>query len=162
MEASHRALLAILLLLLAWVYVRGALRPCPSQPAYQILQPPLQALTPQLLYERYPIVVQEPLVDPMQLLGTLFKYQYLWSRRRSCASSASAFQTVRGKFCLIFNPQASHTLSIVHPHHRAERRYTDILMSQHQCAILPYGWQYASNSTHTQAVALHDPITVLF
>ena len=91
------AAIAALLIMLAHakLYFRGA-------SAQSILQAPLDALTPQTLAERCPVVVEDVLVDPGQLgSAPLFRWQHVW-RSGEEVESAQSFVTATARFTLLY------------------------------------------------------------
>jgi hypothetical protein len=46
---------------------------------YEILQANVATLNPNVFWERYPVVIEDAIVDPKQLLKTSMKYMYYWA-----------------------------------------------------------------------------------
>ncbi len=125
-----------------------------------IVQTYIDKLNPNLLYERNPIIVYEPIADPRHLLTTLFKYQYTFSREYITIPNFSYI--AHSKFSILYcSDYQQATFKLVNPIHKKtmswkpakhntyvsetnleERKipFVEIKMKQNQVLILPSHW----------------------
>lgn len=151
-----RLLIAILVLLVAWIYVRGALSVCPLAD-YQLLQVPIAALSLNLLYEKKPIVINEPVVDPTQLLTSVFKFQYVYASDVKRVSKGVVVQN-KAKFAIVYSSDHAYTLQVMHPYHHVKIK---IKCEKHQCVIIPVRYKFMTEEIDINMIMLHDIITGL-
>ena len=121
-------------------HVRRYSTPCED---VQILQVPLASLTPALLAERRPIVVQERMVDPKDLLDTVFKWRYLFVVQGKKGQGGRQLRNTWARFTLIYGlgeEEEEHVVELTHPSFPAEP--VEIVLRRGRTLILPPWWTY--------------------
>jgi hypothetical protein len=95
---------------------------------YDIVQVFLDNVSPDILYEKHPIVIYDSLVNPKDLLNTLFKYQYLFHKEFNVpANNAIA---IKSKFSILYSPHNEQSVvKLIHPKYTSEFQWHS---SQHQ------------------------------
>ena len=137
---------------------------------YRILQSNIYNIDEKVLYEKYPIIINERIVSPESLLSTLFKYMYLFKASDYVAGSPMPYANVH-KFYIIYSPEDDIDINLVSPvfasmfkpftsHNNMFMRsyqtsmsitnaeYITIKLKQRQVLILPYAWLYQTNKKH--------------
>ena len=162
-------LIIILVILILVVYIKYYLSP---NPIFQILQTSISKARPKLLFEKSPIVIEEPLVNASDLLSILFKYLYIL-KKNVLTTSQNVIQQNKCKY-LVLSPKDKDgaVVQIVHPKHSRIMKHTnyaksktsiafvDIQLKQHQCMILPIHWWYKTNSSFVERIQLDDIVSV--
>lgn len=138
---------------------------------YRIIQTQLHNIDDKVLYEKYPIIIQERIVHPDRLLNTLFKYMYSFKERCMVKGSDLVYMTPH-KFSLIYNEHADMDVNIISPVFksafapfvtyqkcmprsqtttldRSSVEYITIKLKQKQVIILPYSWLYQTTKDHS-------------
>jgi hypothetical protein len=155
---TPQVLICIICALLLFIYLRY---PTTYSPGVDILQVPLTNFDPQLLLERYPVVIPDRIVDPIEL-GNSFKCLYTWEYTNiNYDVPVSQARLLLAKYTLLYN-QGSDTaiVSLSHPsnadtltfsksqhiHYRIANLEdtsiptTALLLHPHQTVILPTNW----------------------
>lgn len=104
---------------------------------YKINQTYLSNINLDILYEKYPVVLYDKLVDPEHLLTTLFKFNYL-TKSNHIINNATTIQ-VLSKYTLLFNKNNNILLNIISP------KFTDTIK-----------WTYGSNCFKTSTSVFND------
>lgn len=144
---------------------------------YRIIQSNLYNIDEKVLYEKYPIVIHERIVDPESLLNTLFKYMFVFKASDYLSGSDMPYVNVH-KYYVIYNPNDDMDVNLISPvftqmfkpfiphtnmfmrsHHTSmvmsNAEYVTIKLKQRQVLILPYAWLYQTNKKHS-VIALDD------
>lgn len=114
--------------------------PTRYRPDFEIIQTDVSRLKPTMILEKYPIVIDDRIVDPKALLATTFKYQYNWIKEPTTLIGCP-----RAKYTLFYNnTAATANIDIVHPQykHIATPPLTRIMLHSYQTLILPPLWSY--------------------
>jgi len=132
-----------------------------STPHGEILQAPISRITAELLSERRPVVTEDRVVDPTELVRTVLRWQYVWSSGSGpCPEGASVSDA---RFTLVFFPLSDGTVVIECA--RPEAVPTPpvaVMLAAGRTLILPPGWRYSPmGQTAAQRVRLHDPVTAI-
>lgn len=111
----------------------------------EILQTSITKLTPALLFEKQPIVIHEPIVDPMSLVNTVFKYLVFGTKTFNGLKGAALTQTTtrytvitcpKGGVVDVFHPKYSNVIAT----NRAQ--FITFKLSANQIIILPKQWWF--------------------
>jgi hypothetical protein len=142
MKGTHKLVL-IMIILIAFIYLRyyvGVVN------TIKILQAPVSELTPSLLMQRFPIVIEDRIVNPLSLLQTVFKWQYLYKRVTTMESSSEAYRRNDARYLLLFSNREGASIEIANPKKRAsgveELPFVELLLHENMCAVIPFGWLY--------------------
>lgn len=149
---------------------------------YEIVQTYLDKISLDVLYERNPVVIYDSIKTPKQLLGTLFKYSYLFKNEykiehQQPTISKSKFSFVysadeqRDVFLNLINP--SYTKSLAWKTDKGGHRisttsleessvqYITIKMKPYQVVIIPSHWILQADAS-LHKVDLQDMISLLY
>ena len=182
----------VLLLLLAthvWRYLSPPQRPHLAssgggQPQLQILQAPASAVTAELLSERRPLVVEDAMVDPTDLLRTVFRWQYvrasgpefaydlaadLAADPLAHAPALGAPVATKARFTLLYFPYPWPGGQVTIGPKRdfqatpeAAPLEVAVSLSTGRVLVLPPGWLYASATPGLTSLRLDDPVSLVF
>ena len=161
-------LFAFLFLLICLVYVRFVLQ---TNPNFEIINAPISKVNPQYLFEKQPLVIHEPLVKPMDLLGTLFKYLYIRSKHES-TTPGNVYQQNRNKYIVLYPRKNGLSLHVVHPKKTAFLKdgtkeslkhvdFVEFKLKKKQVVILPMYWWYKTNSEKFGRIEIDDILSLL-
>jgi len=162
-----KVLILIIVILLLMTYTQYYTK---FNKGYRIIQSKLYNIDEKVLYEKYPIIIDERIVDPEALLSTLFKYMYFFKVNDTVAASDMPYVNVH-KYYIIYNQSEDMNINLISPvftpmfkpfvaHNGALMRsyhtsmamtnveYITIKLKQRQILILPYAWMYQANKKH--------------
>lgn len=136
-------LYVILLVIMAIVYVRYNLRRVEQ---YEILQVTSGKLTPDILEERKPVVVQKGAKIVEDVICIAMRYLYLYKTPAREATPCS-FVWVNAKYSVIFTPpdvDAPVELEILHSRYKNDANYQSVAVALNAGCflILPCFWAY--------------------
>jgi hypothetical protein len=175
-----RTLILFILLLILWAYYQYY---SATRKDFNILQVYLDTLTTRQLYEKYPILIYDRIVQPDALLSTLFKYLYT-SRKFLLLRGGPQPYLTPFKYTLLHNPTQDTQIHLIHPSHRrallqharfarekgiwryplplqeTKVTYVTVKLKKQQILILPPFWLFQTTAP-MHAIALHDPISHL-
>jgi hypothetical protein len=134
-----------------------------------ILQAPLASVTPDLLAERRPLVIEDGVVDPRDLLTTVLRWQTCWhSDVEACPAGVEARTDAR--FTALYFAAASdaqqqeqqqeQSPAVVIEQRSRPGQETAVLLHDARVLLLPPGYRYRPLSTALR-IRAHDPFTVL-
>lgn len=151
-------LVIVLVLLIVVVYARYYLR---ANQEFQIIQASLTKVKPNHLFEKSPIVIEEPMVDPKLLLKTLFKYLYTF--KRIGTPKQNVLIQNKCKYMIIWPTQREAEVQIMHPKekNREKALHLDVKLKRNQCVILPLHWWYKTDSEMFAKIDLDDLISII-
>lgn len=145
-----------------------------------IVQAYIDQLNPNLLYERNPIIVYEPIVEPRQLLTTLFRYQYTFSTEYTTVPGY--LYIAHSKFSIVYSDEGNTTIQLINPTNKRKLKwkpaknntyvsndnleqsnipFVDIKLKQRQVLLLPSHWITSSN-TPLKKIDLDDMTSRVF
>lgn len=162
-------LITILVILVVFVYITIYRK---YSKTFTIIQSSIRTVTPSHLLEKQPIVITEPLVRPLDILHTLFKYMYV-TKRQLLEITPGEFKRVKSKYMILFPNKRSekhNTVHIVHPKYSHllkddkrlhEAQYVDIKLKKYQVLILPQHWWFSINNCNVTCFELYDILTFI-
>jgi hypothetical protein len=144
-----------------------------------LLQASVDTVTSELLAERRPIVIEDRVVNPADLVATVFRWQYAWrSGVEPCR--LDAFETCRARFTLLFflegddstvvikAPTNTNTNTNTHTNTDTDTdTHTDtntdiaVRLAAGRTLVLPPMWRYLPLSVGARRIRLHDPVSLL-
>lgn len=151
----------ILGIILFVLYVRKAISVSRSGDVV-IVQLPARSLNDTILLEKNPIIVQDPVPKLNRLVGSSFRFLYLF--RSEGAWSATHATTVRTRFCLLHNVTEGERLLHIGRDEQASSTIP-VTIPPGCVAILPAGWHYRAETEEPGAwrvVLLNDLFHRLF
>lgn len=135
------------------LYVTLALK---KKTDFTIIQTSIENIHDDILFEKYPIVINSKLVSSEYLLETLFKYLYI---KKEITHYNGDFEEnkVRGKYNIIHNESDKKmTINV-----RNDNESVDIILNSHSVLILPSRWYFKSEYSG-KVIQLFDIIHYLF
>ena len=131
--------LAVVVLICAYVYV--VLKP---KQDFQIIQTSLHNITDDMLYEKYPICINDRVINVSDLLQSLFKYQYVFKSQHGLTQPFH--KTNHAKFLVIHNDHEEQCeLEISNP--KKSTAGVQMILPAYNVLILPYLWSVST--THS-------------
>lgn len=127
--------------------------------SFNIIQTPLTKLNYNLLFEKSPIIINEPIYDPYDMIEKVFKYLYITQSIKSKCINNNKYVN-NGKYALITCKVKDIILNIYHP--LFPKEFMPIKLYKDQCIILPNSWFYqATDCEDILIIQLYDiPILV--
>lgn len=156
-------MLIILLVLAFLLYMKHYVSPSIH---FNIVQLPLSKLEPTYLFEKSPIIVNEPFVRPSDLTLTLFKYLFV-KKTHSFKCVPHSFQQNKSRYLILYPKNKDSTVKIVHPkkskflfNHTDDSlksiEYVEIKLRKRQVIILPMQWWYQTEDPDHGRIELDD------
>ena len=158
MTPGSKKLIILLSSLLLCIYLKYYLAP---SPILQIIQTSVSQFKSALLFDKLPIVLNEPIVNPLDLIHTVFKYLYVYKKHLTSFTKETWIKN-KARYLVIYSLAPSATLGIAHPYN--PQHHIQVLLEKHKCIVLPASWTYNvyANPKHFQAYELYDIISILF
>lgn len=128
----------------------------------EILQASISDVNASYLFQKYPLIISEPLVNPENILKTLFKYLYIKTIFFNATNSNTYSQT-RSRYQIIYPSLNNSVVKIIHPKYSSNENYPyiDIILKKNQILILPIYWWYKCDS-NCNCIEIYDVISYLF
>jgi hypothetical protein len=184
--ASTRYLLILLIVGVASLYIQYYTSYVKN---FQLLQSKLDTITIDTLYERQPVIIQDRIVDPLQLLKTLFKWNYMFQNMIHITPSmydSSKIVKTNHKYSVVYSQTSDITVQLIHPRFHndvkpfqrvrispssqlvissislqdSQVEYVTVKLKKQQCLILPMLWLYQTHNEHNVMV-LDDPLSYI-
>lgn len=155
---NTKVLLVFVVILLLFVYLRFH---CRVSSSFKILQMSVSELTPEILQRKYPIVLEEQIVEPSSIANTVFKFMYIYKKPTTLKNNVGV-ATNKAAYLIIFNnTNEKVTISIAHPTSKktSSESFVDVILYEHMCIILPQKWFYQT-SHDVQGIALHNVVSL--
>lgn len=109
---------------------------------FQIIQTSLEIFKDDLLYEKYPIILEDNIVNIDELFGSIFKYQYIFKKQGKKKKKKE--YKCNSKFLVFHNITLQEsTISIKN---NVNDVFVDVIIRQNKVLILPYGWYYINKN----------------
>jgi hypothetical protein len=120
---------------------------------FQIIQTSLDVFKEEFLYDKYPIILEDNVVNIQDLFDSIFKYQYIF---KSNGKKLKKKQNKNNSKFLIFHnvDLDESTISIKN---NINDVFVDVILRKHKVLVLPYGWYFANNN-NISYVLLNDLI----
>lgn len=162
-----RLLVIVLLVLLAFIYLRYYTA---SNPSFEVLQLSISDLETKHLFEKSPIVINESIVDPYSIVQTVFRFLYVYKHiHHNVATDVLALN--KSRYVLLYSMSDDTIIDVIHPKtltiHRKSGNALDAVpfvefpLRESKCLILPNKWAFrVRNSTTTTAIFLEDVMSM--
>lgn len=151
----HIISLIIIVVIIFLFYIKISLK---TKDDVQILQGNLDKMTDNTLYEKYPIIINDKVIDSKELLNTLFKYQYSFVQYFELEKETELINTHK---YLILHNISDIDIDIVIKSPTEKHPPIDINLPSHNVIILPYKWIILSNG-QLNGILLNDFIHKFF
>lgn len=145
-KRGHRtAAIAVVIALCVMLYIYSYNR---IPPVTEIIQTSVSAFKPRLLFEKQPIVIEEPIVDPMALVPTLFKFLAWGTPRQLKNERGVGLQQAKSRYTIIAcTGDAGGQVDAFHPKYSSvlntsSAQFITFNLSAHQVMILPRHWWF--------------------
>lgn len=171
--STTKILMLVVVLLLILIYTQYYSK---YNEGYEIVQTYLDKINVDLLYERNPVIIYDSIKNPKQLLGTLFKYSYVFVKEYIITPNTPTI--TRAKFSYVYSTQGEGDvhLNLINPSYKNQfswkRRKNGLTMSEtqlsqttaqfvtiklkpYQVVIVPSHWIVDTDTPLTK-VDLHD------
>lgn len=141
--------ICIIIIVVAYVYLYTK-----PKHDFQLIQSKLDTITDDFLYEKYPIIIHDKIVNMDDLIDSLLKYQYLF--KTSCTIHAQTTLQNKYKYMIIHNTNEKDChFNLTNPN----KKFTiNTMLPSYNIAILPYKWHLSDNSLDLEAILLNDLI----
>jgi hypothetical protein len=149
---------------------------------FSLIQTTLQDFNPNMLYAKQPVYVYDKVVNPGDLLHTLFKYQYVThelslSNNRYLKQNLSRFliiynDSIENAIISVYHPSVSREISFYYsrltrknykvckdPLESKDAYKVDIIIKPHNFIILPMDWVYKTSLDNILEIHLFDCFT---
>jgi len=164
-------------------YIQGYLR---SSGELQIYQTTLDRFKPSLLYEKNPIYIYDRIVNPADLLGTIFKYQYMY--HVLSLSNETFVKKNLSRFVVIYNDSENPVdITLMHPSNnklisfyhanlqkknfKVSRSKDDtfekipsvkVILKPFNTLIVPINWTYHTSVNNILEIHLFDAMSSIY
>jgi hypothetical protein len=176
---AQKYLLIVLISLIILLYCQYY---CSYKPDFKITQTYLDKIDMNMLQERYPIVLYDKVIEPRQLLKTLFAYTYALSNEQPIMFNGKIMINL-SKYVIIYNQLTDIDIDIIHPRYRntlkfeqhasqnrlvvskddiaqTKVEYVTIKLKKNQVLILPCFWLFTC-SLPLQTIFIDDVLSYL-
>lgn len=144
---------------------------------YTLIQGYLDTITPNHLLEKSPIIIYDQIVDPRQLLKTLFKYTYGYSSQ-SVISDPLHVYTNSSKYMILYSHSSSTSVNLINPKYNTKLSlkknkstkifieledvaYVTVKLKPNQVLILPSFWSFNVDKT-VNVISLQDLFSAIY
>lgn len=147
-----------------------------------IIQTPLETFHPDLLLEKQPIYLYENIYNPADVIGSIFKYQYI--QKVLSLSNKSYTKKNLSKYLLIYNDREDVVnIHLTNPTNKKNVQYYNgffvnkfykvsknnvdidmikVILKPHNMIIIPMGWIYHSSVDNILEIHLFDSISRVY
>lgn len=157
---NTKKLFFIIFALFLFIYVKYYLKVVPN---FKIVQLSVTELSPVILKQRNPIIIDEKIVSPISLLHSVFKYSYIYKKiNNTPRDKNNTWYQNKSKYIIFYSNNNNAIISIQNPKLK-QKKEQDILLPAHMCLILPYYWMYSmKNSQNFTYIKLDDLTSIFF
>lgn len=146
--------LSIAIIICSYLYI--LLKP---KTDFQILQSNLHNISDNILYEKYPIIINDNIIDANDLLSTLFKYQYIFMKSFTLTHTHSMINY--SKYLIIHNIDHNEcTVQVSNPSNHSNN--ISVIVHPFNVLIIPYKWKIELGECKLRCIQLNDFSHFLF
>jgi hypothetical protein len=126
-----------------------------------IIQVDLEQLTPALLQEKQPIVINDKIINASSLLNTVFKYSYLLSNE-SIIDPTPSFNQSKNKYTLLTSIFWDAMIDIADPSNTDPNniKFISVKLNRNRVMILPALWYYRSQTPRIKRIIMDDIVSM--
>ena len=118
---------------------------------FQVIQLEMSQITDETLMDKYPIYIEDRVIDVNDVIKTIFKYSYI--NRRDPTITGNVTRVNLSKYCVIHNSfDTEITVAI-----KNTTETVDFIIEPDRILVVPYMWEYTLDRTIT-VVELFDMI----
>ena len=126
---------------------------------FQILQSRLHNISDNILYEKYPIIINDNIIDVNDLLSTLFKYQYIFTKSFTLTLKHSMINY--SKYLIMHNIHNNECIvKVSNPSQHFNN--ISIIVYPFNVLIIPYKWKIDLDECNLRCIQLNDFSHYLF
>jgi hypothetical protein len=165
MQTNTKTLIIFVTVLILFIYIRFYTNVTTN---IKIVQLALAELTPAILNQKNPIVIDDKIVNPISLLHTVFKYLFVSKHIKNIEDGdANVFRQNKARFLILYSNKDDNSIDIANPRfvkdNTKEPPFVEIKLHANMCMILPFKWYVRlRNPTQTTSIALEDIISLTF
>lgn len=155
-----RNLIIIIIILIVCIYINYYTK---YKTDYNIIQSTIDTIDINLLYEKYPILIYSNILDPKELLSTLFAYSFIFKQETLITPVVPTIN--KSKYLLIWNEDHDTMINIINPKYKkniqwtknnkyiistqpldqlTDVQYISLKLKQNNVLILPHYWIFES------------------
>ena len=155
--SSTAFLVLIILVLLVIVYLFLYAKQPHEIP--EIIQCSVTKLTPELLSEKQPIILHEPIINVDSLYKTVFAYQY--TSKHESDKIINEFERTDSKYTIITPPHKDLSIDLGIPTKTGVcDKFIKVNMQKNQLLIVPPLW-YVRCDSLIKKITLDDPVSMI-
>jgi hypothetical protein len=142
--------LAIIVIVCSYAYL--SLRP---RTDFQIIQSNLSKLTDSTLHEKYPILINDQVVNAEDLCDSLFKYQYFFKKTHKLEINKTRKNF--SKYLILHNTnKCDVNIKLCNNIH------VDIIIPPYNVLVVPYSWSVSDSDNELNCIQLNDFVHFFF
>lgn len=158
--------LVIIVILIVFLYVQYYTK---YKQEYQILQVYLNKFKLDTLYERYPIVIYDQVVDPNEVLKTALAYSFVF--KTDMTVEQEQVNRVSHKYLMLYSEDDDVAIKIINPKYKKEMKtvfsesnvqYVTVKLKAKQILILPALWYFYTDNMGVTGIGLDDLVSKWF
>jgi hypothetical protein len=149
----------VLILLVVLIYIRFNLK---YNEETEIVQVRPSQLTPALLYERNPIVLEGSVVSTKEIVKKSMRYLYIYSNNVK-KDATEKVEVNRSRFAVIQPAEGEAIINIINPKYKGEEDYPvlPIKLRTTQALVLPMYWMFY-NERPINIAYVHDTFSTFY
>ncbi len=121
-----KILISVIIILIIIIYVNYYTN---YKKDYNILQTYLDNIDLALIYEKYPIVVYDRVINPPELTKTLFAYSYIYKKQYALKGPFNPVINT-SKHAILWSPDSDLTVNIINPKFKQHFKWVKKMSSQ--------------------------------
>lgn len=130
-------LVIILVILIVLIYIKSLFK-IPQD--FTLIQVDLTNIHPDHVHEKQPILVYDKIVNPIELLTTVFKYYFI-SIKKISEQQQKNISVVKNTFLILHARNPNAFVNIKHP---KQNQVITINMNKYNVLMVPYKWKIES------------------
>lgn len=138
MNTGYKILIVLTLVLVLKYYYKASYN---VNKSFNIIQTPLSKMNYDLLYEKSPIIINELVFNPNELVEKMFKYLYTKKTVFNYCKTGKLYTNL-GRYALLTCKSRDIILNLYHPF--TKDKFMPIKLYKDQCIIIPSLWSYSS------------------
>lgn len=139
MNTGYKVLIVLILILILKYYYKASYD---VNKSFNIIQTPLSKMNYNLLYEKSPIIINELVYNPNELVEKMFKYLYTRKHVFNYCKIDKLYTNL-AKYAIISCKTQDIIINLYHPF--SKDRFMPVKLYKDQCMIVPSLWSYSSS-----------------
>ena len=142
----------LIIIILICIYGQYSLR---VNPIFELMYVSIEDFDHHMLYEKNPLIISEPLVEPKKVLPKLIGFFAPFEKRYILPTSEE--KELRGKITAVIATQDGQKLQM--KHNRLEKSAFTLVMKKNQVILIPRLWKIESEDGTLQLIRFDDVFT---